>query len=211
MSNCCAGVLVLAVVSAATPGCVSQIHALPSHWDGSSEPACTQDDGLVVGDVVLSGLGFGAAAVVARSGDRSTTAATLGITAGLAAGLGFLASALVGHHEVRQCQRASAEWRIGRAIAENLPPPVEPIGAPAEPAPPPPRGFFCASSPAEPAAGLCSRERADCERARAASPTLATCALAEHAWCFATRCYPSAAACDAQRGPDAVGECHAQG
>lgn len=79
---------------------------------------------------------------------------------------------------------------------------------PAQPAQPPaPRGYFCASSPSAVAAGLCTREKSDCVRARDAALALITdmteCALVETAQCFdangAQRCSPSVEACDAQR------------
>jgi hypothetical protein len=70
---------------------------------------------------------------------------------------------------------------------------------------PPPRGFFCSTSETTPAAGFCTREKADCQRARDASlaaiPDLAECQVGEPtAFCFTTddgeeRCAPTMTGC----------------
>lgn len=95
---------------------------------------------------------------------------------------------------------------VEQRSAHATPRPTKPVPAAAEPARP--RGFYCASSPTTPAAGLCTRDKADCARAREAAAgvvaDLAECALTETAHCFDAkpgdeRCVPSAEACAAQR------------
>lgn len=81
---------------------------------------------------------------------------------------------------------------------------------------PQPRGFYCSSSPSNPTAGMCTRDKSDCESAHgvavAAGAALDPCVLVEVAYCFRSddvdRCAPSIDACDAQHattGPDAPG------
>ena len=68
-----------------------------------------------------------------------------------------------------------------------------------------PRGYFCASSPA---AGLCAREKTDCEAARdaamGAGAVLSACALVEAAHCFDAdgreRCFPTSELCTTRAG-----------
>jgi len=84
---------------------------------------------------------------------------------------------------------------------------ISPVAAktrsPATPPAPAPRGFFCSNSAATPAAGFCTREKADCQRARdaaiAAVADLDECRLTEMAYCFTAggteRCAPTAAGC----------------
>lgn len=61
---------------------------------------------------------------------------------------------------------------------------------------PAPRGFYCAAAGD---AGLCTREKADCERARdavAGAVELEPCRIAEAAWCAGERCAPTQGACE---------------
>lgn len=64
------------------------------------------------------------------------------------------------------------------------------------------RGFFCASSPGNAAAGFCVRDKAECGRIRdvsvAAVADLTACTLVETAWCFGDRCAPTEEACREQ-------------
>lgn len=87
----------------------------------------------------------------------------------------------------------------------------------AEPAPPQARGYYCASSEATPAVGMCARDKSDCTRARDAAiavvADLGTCTLVETAQCFEAapgeeRCAPTVEGCAAQRErAGAVNEC----
>lgn len=78
-----------------------------------------------------------------------------------------------------------------------------PPAAAANPITPAPRGFFCSSSAATPAAGFCTREKADCQRARdaalAAVADLDECKLVETAFCYIAggteRCTPTMETC----------------
>lgn len=106
-------------------------------------------------------------------------------------------------------QRVAARW--AGVPAEK--PATDPVVADApKPAPPPPlRGYFCTSSPT---AGLCAREKPDCETARDAAigalPDLAACTLVETAHCFDAdgreRCFPTAEQCAARASGVACAE-----
>lgn len=70
-----------------------------------------------------------------------------------------------------------------------------------------PRGHFCASSAATPDAGLCTRRKGDCARARdailAVVPDASECSLTETAWCYVDdddleHCFLTAPGCATQ-------------
>ncbi|MBX3161184.1 MAG: hypothetical protein KF773_34805 [Deltaproteobacteria bacterium] len=74
---------------------------------------------------------------------------------------------------------------------------------------PPPRGFFCTSSPSQLKLGACSRQKAGCVQVRGAALAVAAdltpCTLVESAFCFDAgsgndleRCAATEAACTAQ-------------
>jgi hypothetical protein len=100
------------------------------------------------------------------------------------------------HHEIESRIRAAVPAQVRQ---------IEKPTAPAQP-----RGHFCATSAA---AGLCARERGDCEAARevalAAVPDLTACALVEVARCFddagREHCFPTAEQC-AVRGGEACAQ-----
>lgn len=62
-----------------------------------------------------------------------------------------------------------------------------------------PRGFYCASSPVNEAAGFCVREKDECARTRAVVlagvADLGECVLTETAWCTDDRCAPTREGC----------------
>jgi hypothetical protein len=115
-----------------------------------------------------------------------------------------------GQHRFVDCEskgivEATIHSEIEKRIREGTT--TKQIEAPASPAP---RGHFCATSAT---AGMCTRDRGDCEAAReaalAAVPDLGACTLVEVAYCFdATgheRCFPTAEQCGA-RGSEACAE-----
>jgi hypothetical protein len=112
------------------------------------------------------------------------------------------------------CARKQASRRVS-ALPAPRPRPVAP--PPAPPAAAAPRGFFCARSAASPAAGFCTRDKADCQRARdaavAAVPDLDECRLVEAAFCHLVaggeRCAPTLEACTdrARAAPGAPAAC----
>lgn len=210
------GLLSLALAT----GCSLGMQSVDPKWDGTTEPECSDSWGPVIGDGLMAGIGLG----VASAGvDAESDAAVLG---GVAVGIAFAVSGLVGEHTLSDCRAAKAQWRVGGAIGraskantvededdeavarrqarerrEEAKRREEEQRARA------PRGFFCASSPTIEAAGMCARERVDCQRARgsalAAVPDLEGCALVEIAWCYdaggLSWCEPTQGACDAQR------------
>jgi hypothetical protein len=96
------------------------------------------------------------------------------------------------------------EQIAARGASANAPAPQK---GPVAGQPSAPRGFYCSSSVASPAAGFCVRDKADCQRARdaasAAVADLDECRLVEKAWCFtaagAERCAPGMATCNDRR------------
>ena len=88
---------------------------------------------------------------------------------------------------------------------------------PAAPAPATPRGFFCSSSATSPSAGFCTREKADCQRARDAAIVAVTdldeCRLVEAAFCHVAggteRCAPTMETCAerAKSAPNVTAAC----
>jgi hypothetical protein len=140
---------------------------------------------------------------------------------------GFVCQKTVaGCSAVRYGRRA---WNLTECV-ERRPgllhvPPEQPGSAPpaagpdpsTPPASPAPRGFHCASSAARPAAGFCTRETADCQRARDAAlasvTDLGECQIVEAAFCYAApsgeRCAPTMEACAEQAGsvPGGTGAC----
>lgn len=213
----------------AMSGCSLGIAKLPDRWDGSAEPECSDSIGLVVLDAIVGGLSLG---VLAAAVNREDT--PLVVVSGTGT-LTFGIASLIGENRVRECKEAKAAWRIGGAIGHaskrdetsveqlarderidrakrerlqreaavvRTPPPVPP------PSQPPPRGHFCATSAGTPNAGLCAREKSDCQRARdavlAAVADMTECALVETAWCFDAgpgdeRCVPTTEGCAAAR------------
>lgn len=108
---------------------------------------------------------------------------------------------------VAQVQASGAVQRVectereaGLWKQDGLPSPTSSPSSSADP-----RGYFCASSPTSPA-GICAREKADCERARdailAAVADLARCSLIETVHCYTAagseRCLDTAERCTAQ-------------
>jgi hypothetical protein len=118
-----------------------------------------------------------------------------------------------GQHRLVDCEskgivEATIHDEIAKRIRDGAPATAKQIENPATAGQP--RGHFCAASAT---AGLCTRERSDCEAAReaalAAVPDLAACSLVEVAYCFDTtsheRCFPTAEQC-AVRGSEACAE-----
>jgi hypothetical protein len=195
--------LAVSMLTASLSGCISQVKPVDPGWDGSTAPDCTDSEGAVVADAVVSDVGFDVA---------SHNRGLLGLI-GAGLGVGFGISAAAGAHRVQECRNANAEYHIGRAAAEAD---ADADAAPAAPPPPPPppRGFYCASSPRQPATSVCTREADDCDHARdqlaVGIGTMSECALTERAWCFANHCYASRAECKSHRGPDSIGDCVGQ-
>lgn len=207
----------LAVGATVLSGCITQVRRVPKNWDHASDPGCTESYGPVVGDAAIALVGGGGALLVADQIKDRDTAATVAVS-GLALGAIFAILAAVSYDDIETCVRVNEEWRVARATARReaaqRPKQPDPVAAAASP----PRGFFCASSPSVPGAGLRARERSACEQARdaaaAAVPDLGACVLVETAWCFALehgagdRCAATQAGCAEQLGrAGATGEC----
>jgi hypothetical protein len=225
----------LAVVTAtAVSACSIGIKAPSPDWDGTTKPDCTDDNSLAIGDGILGGLMIGVGAVGAQvsvqdndEGHPSTAADAVALV-GLLGGLVFVISYFVGESKYKQCHDAMAEWHVGRNIGHAARATSDDDTKSArekawqearakEKAKPPviaPRGFFCASSPSNADAGLCVREKDECQRARDAAlagvADLSECALTERAFCFGDRCAPTNEACAAMRarvvGPDGTAD-----
>lgn len=317
MTKRAAAAAVLSMVIASEAGCSFGMQKLPDGWDGTSEPQCSNDPTLMIGDA----LGAGVATAVALAGIEADSGPAVG--AGLLLTLPFIVGGFVGESRLRECREAKAAWRVGGAIgrasrsndpdrpaaaasarvalnptndpkfavtywcstrdavcsadesacegycnkadevwcsrfverggygylcgmtrnvclglrdmrahrkgrtdfgecvtqrAAAAPARVAEVKAPPPPtpappsAPAPPRGFFCSSSAATPAAGFCTREKSGCQQARDAAivavTDLAECQLVEAAFCFTAeggdRCAPTAAVC-ASRASSASG------
>lgn len=113
------------------------------------------------------------------------------------------------HEQVRQ--RISGGPTVSTAPARptgqaSTPPPPRPTqAAKSKNAVAVPRGYFCATSPTDNKIDFCTREKADCQRARevlvGAIADLGECRLVEVAFCFDVdesgleRCAPTAEAC----------------
>lgn len=167
-------------------------------WDGDSEPRCEDQGGSILLDS-LAGAALMAGAGVAVKEDEVAP----GIVA-MFAGLGFGLSALAGKQHLRECRENTEAWRAARAVRYEerrrdraAAPPV--IASVAEPT-----GFYCATTQS---GGTCTRSAMDCERVRSLVAELGACEPAASAVCFAGRCYPTVAACEAAKGPDGVGDC----
>jgi hypothetical protein len=191
-------VLVATLIAATIEtGCSLTMATVPKDWDGRTEPDCTDSMTPVLFDagaaLVASGVGYAAAL---------NEEVELGI-AGLVLFVTFTATAYLGTTRKRECSRERGQWRIRmekEMAAANAPPPGPAGGVGA------PRGFYCAASPASPAAGFCTREKADCQRARDAAapavPDLSACWLLETAACHLAGgleyCAPTLASCEAR-------------
>lgn len=203
--------MLVLVTTLATAGCSLGMKKLPKEWDGTTEPVCSSTYLAPTGDGLLAavGLGVGAAAIEQEDSLVALPAILVGVVFGVVA--------IAGVQTANDCKEAKAEWRIGGAIGRasvaNTGGPAPAATPPPAPVPPPapatsPRGFYCASSSAAVAAGLCARDKADCKRARDAALAVITditeCALVETAHCFEptpgdARCSPTAESCAAQR------------
>lgn len=202
--------IVAGVLCIAVSACSFGMKRVDPNWDGSVEPECTDDPTLAIGDAIIAGISLGVGAAAADDANASNSSGAAGVAvAGLFVGLGFVVSAIVGESTYKSCKEAKAQWRIGGAIGRasvanssdeqrakrfaKEHPEVE-VAVPAQPAPPP-RGFYCASSPTNTKVGFCAREKSTCEQTRdllmGAAPDLAVCTLVERAWCFNDRCAPT--------------------
>lgn len=225
----CSRVVVLFVVVSQLAGCAWLFQdKLAGGYDGyrgRSEPRCSTSNGWAVVDGVFAGLSVVSA--IAASGDETDPNAGVYVVSGIAWAIIHGASALSGTRWASDCQRAYADWnaddapsandeaerrRLARELAreQQREPAAAPPPEPTREAAPLLRGFFCSGSPAAPAAGLCTRQKVDCQSARAiaigAVADLTECALVETAFCFDAgsgsdeeRCAPSEVACGAQR------------
>lgn len=229
-------VLRVAAAMLAMAGCSLGITPVASDWDGTTEPECDDSYALVAMDSVAAGIATG----VALGGIDQENDVAAGV--GLATALTFSIGALIGETRVRGCREAKATWRIGgaigRASVNNTPVAqtrreieqeerleierrrrAEREAARARAVP---RGHFCSTSPSSPTAGICTRQKPDCARARDAAlgavPDLTECTLVETAWCFTfeknERCFPGEDSCSVAQeraqlgaGPSVVGLC----
>ncbi len=114
--------------------------------------------------------------------------------------------------------KGAVERLIHGTIAErteNMPTPDPPVSKPVRERPP--RGYYCATSVVTQGAGLCTRGKSACVRARDAVAAMVTdmseCGLVEVAWCYSDdddvdHCYPDQAVCaEQQQRMAALDEC----
>ncbi len=179
-------------------------------YDPRTIPRCDADDLYAVGDAVGSAAFIVLLGIVifvdpaqdVSTGERVGTGVATG---GLA--LLFGASSVAGFRWSSECDAVKKQWDQRQIEQDTL---VQETkrdqSTDAEVLKrrkPVVRGHFCATSAS---AGLCAREKADCETARdaalAAVADLGTCTLVESAHCFdATgreRCFPTAEQCAAR-------------
>lgn len=199
---------------------VVEMKPLEATYDPRTQPRCETERIYAVGDALgtLLFAGLGTAMAIEGNGDDKVKGVVIGgvVTAVL------LGSAIAGFSWAKSCDAAKAQWDqrqieqdehlhgdgsgsdSGLALDAKLPP--TPVAPPVTPATP--RGFFCTSSASVPTSTLCTREKADCERARTLSvgavPDMSACALQETAFCSSAtggepRCAPTVDACNAQR------------
>jgi hypothetical protein len=218
----------------ALSACSFSMKSVDPQWDGTSQPDCSDNVAPVVADGLGAGLLLGMGVI---AGDKSVEAQNMGTTdsgadalaiVGFAGGLVLAISAAIGEHRYKECDRAMETWRLGAAIGNNrgggdqatreareFERQHPELAAHNEEVPPqpatPPRGFFCAASGLQPSASFCTRDKADCRRARDliidAVSDISECALQETAWCASGKCAPSEMECDARRahlGNDAL-------
>lgn len=197
--------------------CSLGMKSVPSGWDGTYEPDCTDNPGPVIGDAILAGAFL---AVGAIAGDESVAAKNEGspnigadvlAIGGFALALGFTISAIAGESRYKECKNTKSEWRLGQAIGAGTDKRVsaaeqgaararEALRAQQEAntkAAAQPRGFFCSSNAT---VSFCVRDKAECERTRdvAALPDLTPCTLVESAWCFGDHCSTTQQSCSEQ-------------
>lgn len=211
---------------------------LPTGYDGTTKPTdCDEVSGTGIADIV-----FGAANIVGIAYSASATDDTeqlAGVTLNAVELFIHAVSAGAGFKWASNCREAKASWANGAdardaAVNAERGQAAESRAARREAkeweakrqfaalAPAVPRGFFCSVSAAAPLAGLCTRQKTDCSRARdaaiAAVPDLAECTLVETAWCFDAgsgnddeRCAPVQDGCVAMHARAAtagtVGDC----
>lgn len=189
-------------------------------YDGNAEPNCTPSKGWAVLDGLFAGLGGATILLGATADELSSGDKTILIVGGIFDLLVHGSSAITGSNWANECRRAYADYQNesrgappADAELDRLRAQIERNGdsvAPHEQVPetPRPRGFYCASSATASAAGLCTREKADCARARDAAigliADITECGLVESALCFDVkpgelRCSPTAESCAAQR------------
>lgn len=190
-------VLVATLIAATVDaGCSLTMKTVPKDWDGRTEPDCTDSMAPILVDAGASLVAWGVGYSLLVNEQ-----AEVGI-AGLVLALTFSATAYLGTLRKRDCSRDRGQWRIRMekemAAANGPPAPAGGVGAP--------RGFYCAASTAAPAAGFCTREKVDCQRARDAAagavPDLSACWLVEIAACHLAGgleyCAPTMASCEAR-------------
>ena len=207
--------LVLMITSGCSLALMENVQRNYSPKDGA--PRCTNSaalpitDGLLASSSILGGLLYYSASepLDDLSGDTSGAREKY-LIAEVVLGAVYLVSAISGAGAISDCNRARGEYAAAREGGErdrsaDIKAAAEMAEAslvapkPAVPADNP-RGYFCATSPS---GGLCTRQKADCARARDAAvgavPDLAECALVETAWCFDAagieRCWPSTDGC----------------
>jgi len=178
-------------------GCAMAIKPLPSDRDSKSEFDCIDSFVFVGGDAIASVVAFGTGIAAHESKTSSSDQIT---TTALTIGAVLAVSSAIGAYRVLRCREAEEGWRPSGAV---LAPATTPdVVVPLEPA------FYCASSPTEHRASMCSRDKADCDRARgvaiAVIEDLAACAPTDAAICFddpatGQRCAATLEACIAQR------------
>lgn len=192
-------------VCAALGGCslIFQNH-LPSEYAGESEPFCSDSKGWAIVDVIFMALNAVGAVAAANEGGENAGLIVIG-DAGFA--LLHAASAVRGNHWANECRDAKNDYYATphgdpdaelRAFKQQHTKDIQ--VEPSQPSvPPPPRGFFCSSSPANAAVAFCVREKSECQRTHdvtlAAVPDLSACALTETAWCAGDRCVPTEEGC----------------
>jgi hypothetical protein len=189
------------------------------HYAPSTQPQCSTSTAAPIADGVFALLNVAGLLAVAASPDGSIdkTDAYLG---GAAWALIHLASMGEGFGWASQCSEAKSDFDRHEARQEAKEEKArerdrreeliresdrrdEKRKARHVEEPPVPRGFFCSSSPTVADAGLCVRDKAECQRARDAAivgvADLTECALVERAFCYGDHCAPTVEACTAMR------------
>lgn len=227
----------LIITTALTVGCSFGMKPLDHNYDKRTQPRCETDSINPIGDAVTA-VTFGALAVaVAIAGHDAADGESkwVGVGAATAIAAAFGLASVVGFQADSDCQAAIKQWdkrqieqdtlvqeSRRRKIAEAKAARREAKEQEVKPAPAIPRGFYCSTSAATPVAGLCTRQKVDCERTRdvaiAAIADLSVCALTEKSWCFDAgsgngdeRCSPTKDGCAAAQTRAAalgsVGDC----
>lgn len=194
--------LIIAIVVMSI-GCSLSMTPLEPNYDKRTQPRCETDSLNPIGDatgaVIFGALAIGIAVAGHDAADGESKWVGVGGASAIAAVLGLVS--LGGFQADSECQAAIEQWdkrqidqdslvqeSRRRKAAEAKAARREAKEHEITPPPTPPRGFYCSTSPATPLAGLCTRQRVDCERTRdaalAAIGDLSVCVLTEKSWCF---------------------------